>query len=145
MNKVKLCKETAESQLEEFKDHWDFEDPKEIVSGGEENSLSELKDVLLSNIMMGRTVIAPDMKSITHTLREAVPGAQEGEPVESVTFEVTNYKQHTNREIKGAKTEDEAVAMLIQSLTGLSKFQYSELRGKDAAAMTAIFGHLSFI
>lgn len=138
---VKICRKEAEKQIQQFKDFWGFEDPKSITSNGKDSSIPEdVKTLFISNIMTGNTEVVDGGKTIRHTLREKA--------IEKsvVVFNPRRLKQH---EIRAAQatgtTEEEIISNMVQTLAELTPGEYSELTGKDVAALSAIAMHLLFI
>lgn len=134
-----ICKETAEASIAQFKAAWKFEDPKEIVSGGRDSSIPEEMSVMMtSNIMMGHIEISPDGKVVKYNLRDSV-----GERT-SIEFKQKRLKNHMVRDLKDASDELDALAGLLEIMCDVSKYEFSELDGRDTTALLAIMSYVNF-
>ena len=138
--KAKICRETAEAQLQKFKDFWGYEDPKEIVSGGAESSFPEgVKERILASIMLGRTEVT-DKGEFTHTLKQAIGDLTQ------VKITPVRMKQHERRRIMdGVEDEFEIGVRMLEICSDVTEHQLSEMATSDVDTILAITGIASFI
>ena len=145
---VKLCKETAEKQLQEFTQAWGLYDAKAIISGGKESSIPEdMTDALIAGLMTG--VVEIEGKNVVHHLTEPIPSTtpRSGDVVDEgtckFTYRRTAIKKHMLTIISEKPVEDQVIA-LAQLVSGASDYEISELCMRDLGITAAIATYISF-
>ena len=145
---VKLCKETAEKQLQEFTKVWGLYDARAIISGGTESSIpSEMTDALMAGIMTG--VVEIEGKNVVHHLAETIPSTtpRNGDVIDEgttkFTYRRTAVKKHMLTLIAEKPPEDQVLA-LGQLVSGATDYEISELTMRDLGITAAIATYISF-